>query len=62
MAFCDEHSVEGVDLGFVDQEGFEEDGDDEVCFAEDEEGGVDPGGGAAGVEEEEDGDLGEVEG
>lgn len=54
----DQHGVEHVDLRLVDEEGFEEDGDDGGTLAEHEDGAVEPG--ACGVEDGEEGDLREV--
>ena len=52
MALGNEHGVETVDLCFVYEEGFEEEGGDGGAFAENEDRGIEPGG-AAGPDGEE---------
>lgn len=40
MSVCDEDGIEDVDLCFVDEEGFKEEGDEDGAFREDEDGAV----------------------
>jgi len=61
MSFADYHRVENVNLGVVNQEGFEEDSDDEGCFFQHEECSIDPCR-AGPVEDGEQGNLWQVEG
>ena len=42
MTLIDEDGVEDVNEGFVDEEGFEEKGDDGGAFSKDEESGIKP--------------------
>ena len=57
-SFVDDHSIEDVNLGLVNEKGFEEEGDYDTSFAEDEECCIKPGNWT--VEDREEEDLGEI--